>query len=106
MREFKIGNICKCQKGILGIITKISSKSVEDKEREGDNGPPHFAPHMKSIPYYVGIDFHGGNWESQNPIFVANDLEEHIFELEQEARASEREIESRHNHMNYYGGPY
>lgn len=59
----KIGNVCKCQHGIIGVVASITGGCKCGGCR----------PRM-----YKGISFNGKPWQSSRPILVAENIETHI----------------------------
>lgn len=49
-KKIKIGNVCVCKRGIVGIVTK------------------------KQKNKYKGITLSGKAWESKSPMFLANNI--------------------------------
>ena len=62
MEKFRIGSVCICQNGIIGIISKIQYRYTY-RERLGDI--------TKCKKYYTGFTLDGYLWESENPMLLA-----------------------------------
>lgn len=64
----KVGCVAKCHKGRLGVIMKVywhyPSMHSKDKEK-----------------IYQGVGLDGKNWQSTQPIFIANNVNDYIASL-------------------------
>ena len=61
------GCVCECQHEKMGVVTRIYTIGM------GGN------PNYKKI--YEGIGFDGKAWQSQNPKFIAENLEQYVDRL-------------------------
>lgn len=63
MPTIKLGNVCVCQHGIVGIVSEIKT-SVSKLTKE-------------FVTLYKGVTLDGKPWQSVKPRFIANSHEEY-----------------------------
>jgi hypothetical protein len=63
------GSVVKCQRGKLGVVTKLHKSATS------------------GLITYIGVAFDGSNWESINPIFVASNLNKYCDKERQRLRS-------------------
>lgn len=72
----KIGNVCKCQHGILGVVTSIPIMRV--KSRDNFSTSTLKKEGLYKPPLYKGISLSGKSWQSRNPTLVAETIQQYI----------------------------